>query len=244
MVVLSKEQDLEAFLDILRPFGKPLLFGSQVIGTHLAGSDTDISLIVVKKGEVHDMSVPEMKEFMSRLKQNGKVVFISKAKIPVIHVTYRSSLFDVVINESGGVLSSWLLEDMLKSNEKAMNVVLTIKQWAVGNSLIRQTKLTCNHSVHCALSHGDGDDGSCSSERGPRQPHAPVDQARDASACALLGKPARSSRQFMVDGQSSSSQTSFPARSPQDGAKSIGKSRHGSQTTGSADSFLDHSSSN
>jgi hypothetical protein len=160
MVVLSKEQDLEGFLDILRPFGKPLLFGSQVIGTHLSGSDTDISLIVVKKGEVQEMTVPDMKELMSRLKQNGKVEFISKSKIPVIHVTYRASLFDVVINESGCVLSSWLLEDMLKSNEKALNVVLTIKQWAVGISLIGAAvgKLSSHaitlFTVHCLMLMG------------------------------------------------------------------------------------------
>jgi hypothetical protein len=92
------------------------------------------------------------------------------AKTPLVRCTYRHETFDVTLWSSGGVLCTWLLEEVIETNPEMLDVIRTLKQWAKVHDLLgaNQGKLSSHgltvFAIHylvsvgmLGLAHLDGD---------------------------------------------------------------------------------------
>ena len=121
------------FLDM----GEVEPYGSRVLGTSTDESDHDLALILHEDHDDEDIEYI-MEEVVDTLKDGGVgiVTVWPNAKAPLVRCTYRNETFDLVLKSSGGVLCTWLLQEVLATNPKMLKVIRTVKQWAKVNNLL------------------------------------------------------------------------------------------------------------
>ena len=127
---------IDKITELLRPVGQVIPYGSQISGTATTDSDIDFALIVTDPSEVATRDI--INRTVGILKK-AKVTIVSvwdKAKAPLVRAAYQEQTFDIIFNGGGGVVGTWLIQDLIRDNPIATKVIKTIKEWAKVNDVL------------------------------------------------------------------------------------------------------------
>ena len=149
-IPMSLSQKSSDFIDLIReclsPIGRIVPYGSHAAGISTIDSDIDLALIVTDGYDFEDLSQEVVSDIINRvlahLRQYKAVIrnVYDAAKVPLVRASLQGQNFDIALNACGGVIGTWLIQDLVRDNPRAVKVLQTVKEWAKANEVLGADK--------------------------------------------------------------------------------------------------------